>query len=173
MFFYALMILGFTAMVSCCSKQNGVNATQKEEVAEAVKAIYDHVFACYGNGCDSSDVFNHRYLTKEYYHFIDSVAHYDEYADCFDYDHWVMAQDWDQPKYTLDDVFLSDSLTSRYWASITIVNLGKKTAVHLLMMQEDGRWKIGEMLNDDWEPRSEYDHVYWCCRRVEEGNGEE
>ena len=128
--------------------------------------MYDNIMECYGDGRGSADELNRLYLTAEYIHLIDSVNTFDsiycaDKVGFWEYDHWIMAQDCDNPTYTLDTVTISDSTTNWYWAKITIHNLGKDTKVYLLMMPENGEWKIGEMLNYDWEVPSELDNIDW------------
>ncbi|MBP5548300.1 MAG: DUF3828 domain-containing protein [Bacteroidales bacterium] len=173
----AFLAMAIAVYVSCTGRQTTTTLTTEEEVAEAVNAIYNHVFTCYGEGNDSSEVFNRRYLTKEYLNYFDSVALYDSLYNqgeigYWDYDRWVMAQDWDHPTFKIDNVTVSDSFTGWYWADIIITNLGQVTIMHLLMMQEDGCWKIGEVLNDNWELRSELDRMIMYCldlKKLKEG----
>lgn len=147
------------AFVACCvvasysCNRKPVPSSKADEVASAVCKMYDYVFECYRAGNDSLDVFNRRYLTADYNKMIDSVRafdsiHHAEECGFFEYDHWIMGQDWDKPTYTLDTVFVSDSLVDWYWATVTINNFGT-TQVHLLMVPEDGEWKIGDMLDYD------------------------
>ncbi len=151
---FSMLFCGIATIFSCNTKQAPAPKSTENEVAEAVCNIYDHIFECYGAGNDSLDVFNRRYLTSNYNKMIDSVRAFD-LQHCpgevgfFEYDHWVMGQDFDKPSYTLDTVFVSDTLSDWYWATVTIHNFGD-IKVHLLMMQEDGEWKIGDMLCYDF-----------------------
>lgn len=160
------LIAGSIASSCSCSGK-----TPEEELAATVCKMYDNIMECYGDGRCSADEFNRLYLTADYKHLIDSVNTFDS-INCADmigfweYDHWIMAQDWDNPTYTLDTVFISDSISNWYWAIITIHNLGKDTKVNLLMMPENGEWKIGEMLNYDWAVPSETDNIGWYFRNT-------
>ena len=121
----SMLFCGIAVIYSCNTKQAPAPKSTEEEVAEAVCSIYDHIFECYGAGNDSLDVFNRRYLTADYNKMIDSVRVFDSLhcpgeVGFFDYDHWIMGQDFDKPGYTLDTVFVSDSLSGWYWASVTI-----------------------------------------------------
>lgn len=173
--FSSVFIVVLVSFLSCSGQHGAANSSKEEQVAAEVNTIYNHVFECYGKGNDSADVFNQRYLTGFYLSFFDSIALYDSLynqgnAGYWDYDRWVMAQDWDHPSFKLDSVVVSDPLLDSYWANITITNLGHSTSLHLLMMQEDGKWKIDEVLNDEWDPRSEIDRIVWYCSNLKNSN---
>jgi hypothetical protein len=161
-----IVVLG-VLMVSACGRK-AVPERNEDAVAEAVNSIYGHVMACYAEDKDSSETFDQRYLTEDYRHVIDSVKAFDMQDSTggvgfWDYDHWIMAQDWGKPTFTLDTVMDSGD-GEKYWAKVTIHNLGVETEVFLLMMKEEGEWKIGEMLNYDWLLPSEIDMMYWYMR---------
>lgn len=165
----AILLCGIAVIYSCNTKPAPTPKSTEDEVAEAVCKIYDHIFESYCDGNDSLDVFNQRYLTSDYLKMIDSVKAFDLQhrpgeVGFFEYDHWIMGQDWDKPTYTLDTVSASDTLSNWYWATVTIHDFGT-TKVHLLMMQEDGEWKIGDMLNYDISPTpSELDRIVLYMR---------
>lgn len=159
-------IIAVSIALNCSCNKKTTPSTTEEEVAATVTKMYDHIFECYKDGNGSVDEFNRLYLTADYMQMIDSVNAFDSLY-CTDeigfwsYDHWVMAQDWNNPTYTLDTVFVSDTANNWYWAEITIHNLGTDTRVMLLMMPENSEWKIGEMLNYDWDTPSEFDRIHW------------
>lgn len=163
----AVIACSVAANYSCDRKP--VTGNKSDEVAAAVCKIYDHVFECYSTDNDSAEAFNRRYLSADYLQWIDSVnafdaAHCDGEIGFWEYDHWILGQDWDTPTYTLDKVSVSDSSTDWYWATVTIHNLGNETQIHLLMVPEDGEWKIGDMLDYGWDTPSEIDRMNWYLR---------
>lgn len=70
----------------------------------------------------------------------------------WDYNHWLMAQDWDAPQVAITDLTLSpDSAHAK--ASVTISDGQSKHYARVKLIRENGEWKIDDFIDvsDDGE----------------------
>lgn len=128
-------------------------AQVKKEVADRVTAIYDEVFDWYRNhpeALSTPDFDTDRFLSKDYMRTLRAVRKKDASLEgevgFYDYDHWLMAQDWSADlSYNLDSVQASYAGYAAAW--LTIHDGENSRAVWLEMRPENGEWRIDDFMS--------------------------
>ena len=132
-------------------------AQVKQEVADRVTAIYDEVFGWYRTHPDvweTPDFDTERFLAKDYMTTLREVLKKDARTESelgfFDYNHWLMAQDWDTDlSYRIDSIQAYFAGQAGVW--LTIHNCGTDQAVLLVLVPEKDEWRINDFarINED------------------------
>ena len=157
----SLLCLSLLASCSSDGAEGGVAGEVRARVAE----IYDSVFAVYDRYADQMDdafgdsvaSFDRRFLSSDFrrlmarVHTIDSL-YYPNEAGFYDYDYWILAQDWDSLGYVVDSVKVGSDTSAT--AFMRIRNFGTYSSLRLSMVQEGGHWVIDDFVTLTPEPYS-------------------
>lgn len=149
----ALMAFAFcmNACTNAQAKQNRSDADIKEEVAQRVKEIYDIVIPWYNShegDIRSVNDFDERFLSKEMQMMraqMSAILHEketDDFPPAYDYDHWVMGQDWENLSIRTDSVCVLSPDTAEAYMCIT--NCGSPQKFMLMMTRDEKEWFIDD-----------------------------
>lgn len=137
-----------------------------EAVAQRVQEIYAAVFKVYNeedslrnldiqmenDSWKSRDKFNHDFCSKEWNTLlakvdeIDSLYHSGELG-FWEADYWIMGQDWHE--LSISDVEVQSVSPDEATVQLQLHNCGTKKPVTLLLIKEEGVWKIDDFLDAD------------------------
>lgn len=137
-----------------------------DSLVQRVEEIYSSVFKAY-NAEDSSrrlgqdtvtsiaqnrDRFDAKFCTREWndlvqsIHVNDSLFHEGEIG-FFEADYWIMGQDWDH--LSISDVTLDSIGDTPPVVSFVLHNLGTSKSVNVVLLKEEGSWKIDNFIDMD------------------------
>lgn len=152
----ALMAFAFcmNACTNAQAKQNRSDDDIKEEVARQVKEIYDTVIPWYNShegDIRSVNDFDERFLSKEMQMMRAQVGAIlrelhekgeDDIPPGYDYDHWVMGQDWENLSIRTDSIRVLSPDTAEAYMCIT--NCGYPQKFMLMMTRDEKEWFIDD-----------------------------
>ena len=152
----ALMAFAFcmNACTNAQAKQNRSHNDIKEEVARRVKEIYDTVIPWYNShegDIRSVNDFDERFLSKDMQMMGAQVGAIlrelhekgeDDIPPGYDYDHWVMGQDWENLSIRTDSVCVLSPDTAEAYMRIT--NYGSPQKFMLMMTRDEKEWFIDD-----------------------------
>lgn len=137
-----------------------------DSLVQRVEEIYSSVFKAY-NAEDSlrrlgqdtvtsiaqnRDRFDAKFCTREWndlvqsIHVNDSLFHEGEIG-FFEADYWIMGQDWDH--LSISDVTLDSIGDTPPVVSFVLHNLGTSKSVNVVLLKEEGSWKIDNFIDMD------------------------
>lgn len=136
-----------TAIVTVVAPSN-TTAQDSTEIVNRVKAIYDHVGRLYSDRDyrNASSTLNKLYASARFNALVNAIADADKDIDgigFFDFDYWVMGQDFDNVHVT--DIFLEKMLNQPADTAAVTFNLhncGSITPLRVELVKEDGQWQI-------------------------------
>jgi squalene cyclase len=156
---YALFL---SLALTCCGSRTKTPATDSADTmtmaATALKGIYDDVFSWYnedakGKGTtDSVPDFDALYMSRDYKAVLQKVAEKDRkmekegFVGFFDYDHWVCGQDYGNLSMRI--ISVSEERSGKCRAEVEISNLGTKTRLGVVLVKENGDWKIDDFIDE-------------------------
>lgn len=149
-------LIAILAVISCAEKRS--EADVEKEVAQRVQEIYDTVIPWYNssNSYQSENDFDERFLSKEMQamrKIAEAVLRKlrergdDDIPPGYDYDHWVMGQDWDDLSIKTDSIHVLSPDTAEAYMFIT--NCGQTQNFMLLMARGDKEWFIDDFRQYD------------------------
>lgn len=149
----ALMAFAFcmNACTNAQAKQNRSDGDIKEEVARRVKEIYDIVIPWYNShegDIRSVNDFDERFLSKEMQMMraqMSAILHEketDDFPPAYDFDHWVMGQDWENLSIKTDSIHVLSPDTAEAYMCIT--NCGSPQKFMLMMASDEKEWFIDD-----------------------------
>lgn len=150
-----MMAVGLLIAIS-----GGANAQQAERrvVEERVKAIYADVARAYPDDSFEMDEedkphidLDGQYCSEEWKKLVNLVVLIDNAAPhdigFFDADYWIMGQDWHGIAISNVKAQVVDATHAK--VNLLLHNAGNKTPVILMMVKEQGEWKIDDFAEDD------------------------
>ncbi len=160
---FVVLLTAFAFCMNACTnaqaKQNRSDDDIKEEVARRVKEIYDTVIPWYNShegDIRSVNDFDERFLSKDMQMMGAQVGAIlrelhekgeDDIPPGYDYDHWVMGQDWENLSIRTDSIRVLSPDTAEAYMCITNCGYPQK---FMLMMTRDGReWFIDDFRQYD------------------------
>lgn len=163
--FFALMaVLVVVACADPGKKQARCEADVKDEVAGRVQEIYDIVIPWYNShegDIRSVNDFDERFLSKELQMMGAQVGAIlrelhekgeDDIPPGYDYDHWVMGQDWENLSIKTDSVHVLSPNTAEAYMCIT--NCGYQQNFVLVMACDDKNWFIDDFRQYDEQTKA-------------------
>ena len=158
-----IALVAFAFCMNACTnaqaKQNRSDADIKEEVARRVKEIYDIVIPWYNShegDIRSVNDFDGRFLSKDMQMMGAQVGTIlrelhekgeDDIPPGYDYDHWVMGQDWENLSIRTDSIRVLSPDTAEAYMCIT--NCGYPQKFMLMMTRDEKEWFIDDFLQYD------------------------
>jgi hypothetical protein len=130
------------------------DSIKKETIKKRIEQIYSDVFA----GEDkSSTQFDVAYLSKDFLDIYNkALAKGAENREAaLDHDLWHQAKNWRKMSMKVLDVSLAKSHSRYAYADIDLIDGSRHNQVSLVMLKEDGIWKITNM-NEDKDRLKEY-----------------
>ena len=156
-------LVAFAFCMNACTntqaKQNRSDDDIKEEVARRVKEIYDTVIPWYNShegDIRSVNDFDGRFLSKDMQMMGAQVGAIlrelhekgeDDIPPAYDYDHWVMGQDWENLSIMTDSVCVLSPDTAEAYMCIT--NCGSPQKFMLMMTRDEKEWFIDDFRQYD------------------------
>lgn len=149
-------------VISCAGageKQKRSYADAEQEVAQRVQEIYDIVIPWYNShegDIRSVNDFDERFLSKDLQMMgaqVDAILREchekgeDDIPPGFDYNHWVMGQDWENLSIRTDSIRVLSSDTAEAYMCIT--NCGYPQNFVLVMARDDKNWFIDDFRQYD------------------------
>ena len=158
-----IALVAFAFCMNACTnaqaKQNRSDDDIKEEVARRVKEIYDTVIPWYNShegDIRSVNDFDERFLSKEMQTMRAQVGAIlrelhekgeDDIPPGYDYDHWVMGQDWENLSIRTDSIRVLSPDTAEAYMCIT--NCGYPQKFMLMMTRDEKEWFIDDFRQYD------------------------
>lgn len=158
-----IALVAFAFCMNACTnaqaKQNRSDDDIKEEVARRVKEIYDTVIPWYNShegDIRSVNDFDERFLSKEMQMMRAQVGAIlrelhekgeDDIPPGYDYDHWVMGQDWENLSIRTDSIRVLSPDTAEAYMCIT--NCGSPQKFMLMMTRDEKEWFIDDFRQYD------------------------
>ena len=153
-----IALVAFAFCMNACTnaqaKQNRSDDDIKEEVARRVKEIYDTVIPWYNShegDIRSVNDFDGRFLSKDMQMMRAQVGAIlrelhekgeDDIPPGYDYDHWVMGQDWENLSIRTDSIRVLSPDTAEAYMCIT--NCGSPQKFMLMMTRDEKEWFIDD-----------------------------
>ena len=149
-------------VISCAGageKHKRSNADAEQEVAQRVQEIYDIVIPWYNShegDIRSVNDFDERFLSKDLQMMgaqVDAILRElhekgdDDIPPGYDYDHWVMGQDWENLSIRTDSIRVLSPDTAEAYMCIT--NCGYQQNFMLVMARDDKNWFIDDFRQYD------------------------
>ena len=172
-----LSLVALVVMLAACQSNGGQQAAESHkttvseqltatEVQNRVRDIYSAVFKVYNdedslrnldiqmeNGVfENSDRFNKDYCSKEWnlllakVNEIDSLNHEGEMG-FWEFDYWIMGQDWHN--LSISDIEVKNVAENEATVQLKLHNFDSVQTVDLLLVKEDGSWKIDDFKQAD------------------------
>ncbi len=172
-----LSLVALVAMLAACQSNGSQQAAESQkttvseqltatEVQNRVRDIYSAVFKVYNeedslrnldiqmeNGVfENSDRFNKDYCSKEWnlllakVNEIDSLNHEGELG-FWEFDYWIMGQDWHN--LSISDIEVQNVAENEATVQMKLHNFDSVQTVGLLLVKEDGSWKIDDFKQAD------------------------
>lgn len=158
-----IALVAFAFCMNACTnaqaKQNRSDDDIKEEVARRVKEIYDIVIPWYNShegDIRSVNDFDGRFLSKDMQMMGAQVGTIlrelhekgeDDIPPGYDYDHWVMGQDWENLSIRTDSIRVLSPDTAEAYMCIT--NCGYPQKFMLMMTRDEKEWFIDDFRQYD------------------------
>ena len=158
-----IALVAFAFCMNACTnaqaKQNRSDDDIKEEVARRVKEIYDIVIPWYNShegDIRSVNDFDERFLSKDMQMMRAQVGAIlrelhekgeDDIPPGYDYDHWVMGQDWENLSIRTDSIRVLSPDTAEAYMCIT--NCGYPQKFMLMMTRDEKEWFIDDFRQYD------------------------
>jgi hypothetical protein len=140
----------FLCTASVFGLGQGGNGKDANIVKTRLNQIYHKIFASYtSNGpSPNRDTFDKKFTTADYQLWLQKVNVIDnkhpEEIGFFDYDHWIMAQDWNSPSLRVNTVKMISSNEAR--ANVTICDNSSRIPLTLILKRQNGIWLIDDFI---------------------------
>lgn len=154
-----------TAALLFCACNSGTSAQQKvnddtatrDSIIQRVTDIYTAVCKAYpsDHGFDANGDFyelnlpnlDSLYCTRGWNELLAKVAEKDEQSGdempFFDFDYWIMGQDWDNVHF--DKVVVTELNGDTATVNLDWYNFDNCTTIPLVLLREDGEWRIDDI----------------------------
>ena len=161
----------FTTIITTlllCACQNNTSAQKKtgdeqipnDSIVQRVTDIYTHVCASYPNDHGMDENFNFTpferpnldslYCSAHWNELLAAVEEKDEQSGdelpFFDYDYWIMGQDWDKLRF--DSVAVVEVKDKTATVTLNLYNFDTCNHLTLTLVRERNNWFIDNILND-------------------------
>lgn len=161
--FALITVLAVSFCMEWGESQKRSDVVVEGEVARRVQEIYNTVIPWYNspNSYHSENDFDKRFLSREMQvmrRMADAVLRKlrergeDDIPPCYDYDHWVMGQDWENLSIKTDSIHVLSPDTAEAYMCIT--NCGHPQNFMLVMTRDDKGWFIDDFRQYDEQAKA-------------------
>ncbi len=157
-------LLALTMTVSC-GVRNGTDSTEEsadsissthtaQNIKSRVEYIYAHVFEEYNKMSDISETmepveanFDEQFCSDEWNKLMDKASEAcDSELGLFDFDYWIMAQDWSN--LSVSDVCVNHIEGDKAQVSLVLHNFSNTKNINLQLVYERGDWYIDNFIDE-------------------------